>query len=82
VVDGWLDLPGVGPLEPRPAFIEGAGTYGFWHNAPGHNCVTLYETIEEAEAHQDRFFDAIGKYDANAHHQVLDLSPVVWDGES
>ncbi|MFD4438128.1 hypothetical protein [Bacillus safensis] len=68
-------------FDPTAAFVEGVdGWYAFVQNSPGHPCVTLHHTLAEAQAHQERYFEAIGQYEPWARHRVLDLTAVKDEG--
>lgn len=68
-------------FRPYDAFVDGVGWYAFVQNSPGHHCVTLHHTLDEAKAHRERYFEAIGQYEPESRHWVLDLAKVASEGD-
>lgn len=68
-------------FRPYDAFVDGVGWYAFVQNSPGHHCVTLHHTLDEAKAHRERYFESIGQCEPESRHWVLDLTKVASEGD-
>lgn len=83
-LDGWSSTAAAVAFvsfNPRRAFVDGVGWYAFVQTSPGHPCVTLHHTLGEAKAHQERYFEAIGQYEPESRHWVLDLTACKDEGD-